>query len=495
MPLTMDQETRNKLAQMIEQDIHSREFYLTKKPSTYDYDEDYDVILENLSGALGDLAHYILGKAIIKHPSFAIAAALSICGTVFQSGVTLETITDDPNTIDLNLYIFILSLSGGGKNSYVSSINEIIGDIDERLIIPDPNSSEGLIKNLYTFESRLLVRDEAAEFVKAISSEMSGAHMNRIETALKKLFDKQDKYGAKSSQTTPVPDVMNPRLSVFFASQPATFQSVVNRENIAGGLLSRFIYFQSVEEPASKEKYRAGSRVKAVDHLRKIYANTLLPEGVENREYELSVKYAKQLRTMIDPHTKKLRTNATILSWEEEARVAAQKLFKQCRIEYLRQAKRDEGDPGSLAPLVSRIAMNAVKIAGIHAACRYDFTGKVDPVDFAVGSAIARKNHQFLHVVFADVEIDNSLFLIIDKISRMLTEGKELNCRRLLQSFRNLSRKRLNQCIYEIDYRYDNLEVWFDSHEGFIRLPDDRDVTKVRALRLRPDSLQSLDQV
>jgi hypothetical protein len=245
--------------------------------------------IEMAPGLCGEIAEYILKNAIIKHPRFAIATALSIITTIAQGRYRSSN-----EGGMLGSYNFLVTSSGGGKGDYTAAFFRIVRLIDEDFFIGEAASGQALRRALHECPSKTLVLDEGLKALESLIdsknenakrlhidflSAWAGGRLNPIET--------KDALGSS-------PAIDEPRLSIIGGGTKDGLSSLLQfgSQLATDGLLSRTNFIIGpLQKPKSWIKQKAQ---KFPDHilavLKKVAASTKTTETSGKKEGQAIVR-------------------------------------------------------------------------------------------------------------------------------------------------------------------------------------------------------------
>lgn len=421
---------------------------------------EYDDFWTTLHGAVCEdmklLMDFFMSRSVRVHPNFGFAAAVSVMSAVYQGVYELESFEPQFKNIPLNTYQTILSVAGGGKDDYLSGIKEFLLEVDPRLVGDDPNSSHGLRRSLWCFESRLFVKDEAQEFLETISGQKASTHMKQLLSDMKELYNCPKALTSRIAAASVVPIIHRPYFSMLYASQPETFIGAINRELLAGGLLSRFMIYQALQDKPElrPKKVPDMSTVKAV--MRYELAQVLA-------DPDNPLKFTDKMKTFTEAckgggeiHKPALNKAKKIVGWKPEALKLMKDNARAFDSQYRFRAKSEFGDKSSTAALISRVSLNAAKIAALHCIGKSGGEPMIDETDVQIGVNVAKKC----------LDLSNNLSELLQdrvthgdmaqKIDRMLASGETINCREdlLMKYRRNFNRKQLDAILVSLYHVY-----------------------------------------
>lgn len=258
------------------------------------------------AGILGDVVDYILAQAPYPVYEIALAGALGlmsgICGRAYN---VLGT--------GLNQYIMLLAATGSNKEAMSSGVNKIITAVANteypairQFIGPsDMASGTGLIRHLSEAPSPCFVAitGEIGLRLQQMSSTNANAGDVTLRRTLLQLYQESGAgqthnamvYADKKNNIEPI---HSPAFSWLGESTPEEFYKSLSEEQIASGLIPRFLiieYKGSVVEP-SDHYYKAAVPVPLVQNIRAL-ADTVIKMLVE-RQQVVEVQFTQEAYMM-----------------------------------------------------------------------------------------------------------------------------------------------------------------------------------------------------
>jgi hypothetical protein len=172
----------------------------------------------------------------LELPFFSIIHHLS--GFLLKKGITIKFAG---GIIKPDIWSIVLASSGGGKTFTSSLISKAI---EERDSFPDPASSAKFIEDLKFKNNSIWIRDEFAQFLKAIETQ---AHMMEIKDYLLRVYD-----GNKIERRTKkqVIEINDPALTIVGTTVLETFAKNVTPEMMLDGFAQRFSFIIARSDPA-----------------------------------------------------------------------------------------------------------------------------------------------------------------------------------------------------------------------------------------------------
>lgn len=171
----------------------------------------------------------------LEIPFFAVMHFLS--AHLLGKGVTIQFAGQ---TVRPDLWSVVLASSGAGKTFATSALQKFTG---QESTFPEPSSSAKFIEDLAQYNNSLWVRDEFAQFLKAIDQQ---PHMAEMKDYLLRVFDgKRVERNTKKSQI----QVDDPALCILGLTVLESFKDSVSPESMLDGFAQRFSYVIARRDP------------------------------------------------------------------------------------------------------------------------------------------------------------------------------------------------------------------------------------------------------
>jgi len=209
-------------------------------------------------GVVGEIAQWITATATKPQPLLALAAALTIVGTVI--GRRVATPYRDGAT---HLYAICLAPTGAGKEHPRAACDTILAAAGmQQLIGPSEFMSlSAVIKRLQRGPLMLCAMDEFGAFCARILAKKSSAHERAISKIFREAWGKNftnlqtPEWAGLASET-----IFAPAMSIFGVSTAEELWAAMSGADLKNGLLNRFPVLESPERP--KDQNPAGSHLK-----------------------------------------------------------------------------------------------------------------------------------------------------------------------------------------------------------------------------------------
>jgi hypothetical protein len=184
----------------------------------------------------GRLVRWFLNTAPYPYPNFAIAAAFA-CYSACAQG-TYRT----PTNRNLNLYQLLINAASSGKEHYIVNTKRILNAIKCPSLGDEPQSSQGLRRELFEYSSRISIVDEALIPLNgwAKSPNIGQAILRDIL----QLWSADCLNGMRTKDTL-MPQVQNISYSLFGTGTTTHLRNLLNSPMFVElGLLSRLMIFR-----------------------------------------------------------------------------------------------------------------------------------------------------------------------------------------------------------------------------------------------------------
>ena len=200
-------------------------------------------------GLIGELACWMFDTSVREYDEFAVAGALAILSTCAQGSYK----TWDGRS--LSLYQICLLPAAGGKDHYLTSVEDVLHHVDARLVMSMPGSSHGMRGDLFAWNSRILCMDEVQDFFSKMGS-TDNVFVSQVMSDIKELYNGKRRWKGSSLKTQVMPDVLHPRLTWLGFGTPSRFKQTINSNMVGGGLISRILLWDVENVPERHRTYR-----------------------------------------------------------------------------------------------------------------------------------------------------------------------------------------------------------------------------------------------
>lgn len=156
---------------------------------------------------------------------------------MLAKGVTVDFVGQ---VVKPDLWSVVLASSGAGKTFATNTLERFTG---QEATFPEPSSSAKFVEDLATHNNSLWVRDEFAQFLKAIDQQ---PHLQEMKDYLLRVFDgKRVERNTKKSSI----QVDDPALCIFGLTVLESFKDSVSPESMLDGFAQRFSYIIAKRDP------------------------------------------------------------------------------------------------------------------------------------------------------------------------------------------------------------------------------------------------------
>lgn len=231
-------------------------------------------ILLNPHGVLYEIVDWIESTAVRPQRPFAVAAALTVVGTILGRRYATDT------GIRTNLYLVGIGPTGCGKNHARTAAKKILSScgLSDRIGGEELASGQAILSRVAKSPTVLFQLDEFGLLMQSIQNPNAGNHMTAILTNLMKLFSSAgDTYiGTEyaDQEKRPRVEIECPNVSVYGTTTGETFWKALGSGHVVSGYLNRLLCVEtSVQRPRRQKPVR-----------------TLVPAGV--------VEWAKRASSM-----------------------------------------------------------------------------------------------------------------------------------------------------------------------------------------------------
>lgn len=238
-------------------------------------------------GFVEEVMNYINDTAVCEQPMFALAAALTLAGTLYGRKVQGS---DGQRT---NLYVMAIGHSSAGKDAPLKAISTILDSCEASHLRLGQVTSDSAIEWALKRQPRLcLLIDEAGHFFSnATDVKAKGSSQHAIKPALLELWSSANnrwvgKQRVPKDGKTEIPPLVvdNPHLCLYSTSQPQILFEGLTRSDLHDGWLARNLFFISTArpKPSFKEVKSVPNTIRAVVYQ---YKDDLKDQGNgEDRE-------------------------------------------------------------------------------------------------------------------------------------------------------------------------------------------------------------------
>jgi hypothetical protein len=371
-----------------------------------------DPLLESLTyvpGLLGDIVNWIVAHARLPNRVLALAAALIVIGTLIGRRAM------GPTGSATHLYVMNIGPSGSGKDGPRKAIPVSLdaAGAGVHLHLGDIYSQSAMNKLLTKMPLCAVVRDEIAGFLGRLvhprASAWEQSLLDMLCTLWSNNFDRFDT--PMSAQADPL-IIQAPAISLFGTAVPRKFWPVLQGSEVAGGLFSRFLVFESYARPDEVLPPPSVVPVALKDDLAELY------------------QFGNPAFEMVHLINSNIRPEPQPLDWgNAEAKGVYQRLSKWVRGEI-------DNDP-SQEEYLRRIAEQAIRLATIRAAGIAGHRGKVDAAGMTWGADLASILVTKAMRQSQDSWPENSRSQAAEKLVRVIVRRGSMTLREIQQYIRS----------------------------------------------------------
>ena len=240
-------------------------------------------IVNSTPGLVGRIQNWIVETAIMPQPELAMAAALTLVGTLKGQKSKTES------GLRTNIYMLGVAPSGSGKNHPMEACEELLHAADlMKFFGGRPASDSGLLHMLERTPCRLVAWDEIGKAFASITGKKANPHQIQIITLLMELFSSANrtfigkelaKKVNKNEEVKRV-DIFNPCLNLLGMTTEGALMDNLTIEMLTDGFLSRLLIIQpSVPYPESNYKVISDTPKSLVDEIKNLYVSGHLDES------------------------------------------------------------------------------------------------------------------------------------------------------------------------------------------------------------------------
>jgi hypothetical protein len=325
-----------------------------------------DPELERLTyvpGLLGDIIDWIVANARLPNRVLALAAALIVIGTLIGRRAM------GPTGSATHLYIAMVARASGGKDWPCKAAQMLIkaAGAGAHLHPGDITAQSALHRVLTKMPLCAVVINELIRFLNRIVNPRSNGYEQSLVGNLCDLWSTRfTEYGTTTSAQSDLVTVQSPAISLFGTATPDAFWQVLRGAQVAAGLFSRFLVFESYVRPDEQLFLIEPNSVPATlkDDLTELYQ-------FGNNSFEMAKLNDSNIRP--DPQPQ---------DWvNAEAKGVYSQLNKWVRGEIDKNPSQEE--------YLGRITEQAMRLTMIRAAGIAGHRGKVDAAGMTWGGDLA----------------------------------------------------------------------------------------------------------
>lgn len=243
-------------------------------------------------GLVGDVARWIRDSSTMAQPKFALAGALTVCGSLLGRGVM------DWTGQRTNVYTLAVGNTSAGKNDPIRCIQKLLLALDrEILLCGEVTSDTALECLLLSFSSRLLLIDEVGHYVTSIKGAgPSNGHLRTVMPMLTKAWSAaggalQGKARAPDTngKLRPPRTIQEPNVAFYGTSAPDVLFDGMSEGDFGDGSIPRFISFISSDRPKADFK----SDIEVPNELKESLEAALATFGLRREIYKADGENAR----------------------------------------------------------------------------------------------------------------------------------------------------------------------------------------------------------
>lgn len=325
-------------------------------------------------GIIGELACWMYDTSVREYDEFSVAGALAILSTCAQG--TYRT-WDDRTT---SLYQICLLPAAGGKDHYLTCVQDVLRKIDGRLVMSMPGSSHGMRGDFFAFNSRILCMDEVQDFFSKMGA-TDNVFVSQVMSDIKELYNGKKFWDPSSLKTQMMPAIEEPKLTWVGFGTPARFKQTINSNMAGGGLLSRILMWDVEDVPRRHRTLRKRPfDPDIIGELRRMFLKGVKQEfiegGMPKMVESLKIYHAGKECT----HKPQTEAQRSLTITKEAADLFAQ-YDTESETSYI--ANPDSAD----GAILDRTSTQVAKIASLHALGCRRLEVQLEDVEFAIAVA------------------------------------------------------------------------------------------------------------
>jgi len=252
------------------------------KPPPATPSKKWDDTLLHPEGLVGDVAKWIADSSGMYQPKFALAAALTVCGSL------LSRIVKDQDGQRTNLYTLAIGKSSAGKNDPIRAVQRLLFALNRgKLLSGEVTSDSALEILLDAFPARLMLLDEVGHYIANVKSAgPSNGHLKTVMPMLTKAWSAAS--GALEGKTrgrdtngkwNPPKSIIAPCVCIYGTTVPDILFNSMGFEDFADGSVPRFISFISETRPM----FQAKGEIIVPENLKRQLLDALHALGADDR--------------------------------------------------------------------------------------------------------------------------------------------------------------------------------------------------------------------
>jgi hypothetical protein len=369
-------------------------------------------------GLLGQVAEYLEDCSTVSTEAGGLAVALPMLGAMMGRGYETNT------GLRANIYTVGIGNSGTGKTSLMNPAKELMIETGNMAFLGQDRiaSGAGLLAMLTSQPQRMCFMDEFGKMLQQMTSMGAGGHTQQILTEFTALYSAAGSlYTGTAYASRPAEVIQSPHLCMFGTATPEQFWRAFGSAALEDGSVARFLVM-----PLNRIGMKDPTGVLTPE----LQADIVAIADARARQQSQSLSDAGAVRAPVTPEAELARKRLvlTMASCAEYADL--------------------HGIKGA-APILSRVAENAAKIALVSAVGRSPFKPHMTIEDFAIGHAIARWSARTMIQSISLFVADNDTERDANDLERFVVEaGRDGRLMRELQrKFRRIKARELKDAI------------------------------------------------
>lgn len=216
---------------------------LAEFPDPETMEPDYSIDTISCPGVIGEITQWMIDSAIKPQPRLALGAAIATVSTVLGQRVST------PTDLRSNIYILGVAHTGSGKEHARQCVKRLFLDLGRPEMIGDSFASGAAVEvALRMSPVSLYMIDEIGHLFRSLRRD-APSYIHDIVPVLLSVYGESSSVHTcrtyASSEKNDNNVIVGPCLSLYGTTVPSTFYDSVTREQLANGLLSRFLVFES----------------------------------------------------------------------------------------------------------------------------------------------------------------------------------------------------------------------------------------------------------
>jgi hypothetical protein len=346
-------------------------------------------------GLLGQVAEYLEDCSTVSTEAGGLAVALPMLGAMMGRGYETNT------GLRANIYTVGIGNSGTGKTSLMNPAKELMIETGNMAFLGQDRiaSGAGLLAMLTSQPQRMCFLDEFGKMLQQMTAMGAGGHSLQILTEFTALYSAAGSlYTGTAYASRPAEVIQSPHLSLFGTATPEQFWRAFGSAALEDGSVARFLVM-----PLNRIGMKDPTGVLTPE----LQADIVAIADARARQQSQSLSDAGAVRVPVTPEaeTARKRLVLTMASCAEYADL--------------------HGVKGA-APILSRVAENAAKIALVSAVGRSPFKPHISLKDFNIGHAIARWSARTMIQSIGLFVADNDIERNANEVERFIFEGKSV---------------------------------------------------------------------